>query len=168
MLLILVLHELAQMPERLGALRALVWLVGHAAAPASVCEHRSAGQIRTHAALLLSEVVNLAPRVVLAFATRAVAALYVLDGVCARPEPRLAANLFATDEIQKEAQSSSLTRTGNVTWAMGLHMHSKLVRGVENPVAFRTFVRDRLRQMYCKSCVLRGDAGGLSVTSRVV
>ena len=94
-LLILVLHELAQVTERLGALRALVWHVGHTAASASVGQHWSAGQVRTHAALGLCEVVYLPPCVVTASATSAVAALHVLNSVCARPESPLTADLFA-------------------------------------------------------------------------
>jgi len=128
MFIVLMLQKLAELPKRLGAFRAMIRQIRHAAAtvPISVLKHRCLRHVLSHRPLRIRELINLIPGVVHSKTSPAMTRFYVRDGISARSKANLATN-----------------RTGNVSGPMYLHVHIQLVLGTEWAVALMALIVDR-------------------------
>jgi len=121
--LILMLQKLAEITESPGTVGAMIRMVRDVGRTIPICQHGNLTHIRSHGALGGSEPVNLLSGIVFSHATTTVAALNVLHSISTRAEPLLSAN-----------------RTGNVSWAMNLHVHVQLVLITKSPPTMLTRV----------------------------
>ena len=113
MLLVVVLQELAQVPEHSRALLALIRKI-RGIQVSSICQHGCIREIGLHSALAGSKAINVLARVLLPGASTAKSTLEVLYGVGTGSEPTLTTN-----------------GTGNVSFTVHLHVHVELVLRIE-------------------------------------
>jgi len=121
------LQKLAELPKRLGAFRAMIWVIWYASTtvPTSVLKHRRLRQISSHRSLWIRELINLIPSVVHSGASPTTTGFDMLDRICAWSEANLATN-----------------GTGNVSCPVHLHMHIKFVLRIECSIALMALIVD--------------------------
>ena len=106
---IIMLHQLAQIPKRTVTLGTTIWKVWNSTAPrsASVFQQRSFSHVRSHRSLAVDKVMNLLSCVISRTTTSsAIPTFNMLDCIGSRLEPYFATNW-----------------TCDIFWSMHLHMH---------------------------------------------